>query len=570
MAHAAHKIQDWNAPRLGARAVGWDDAKWWNKSFYGVPADLIKAAENLYVQIYAKTQSNVAANTAVRKVREAIGSARGRGIPLDATDDDIISCADRAAHKCYRYPGQEEKIAKDYGIDPPSPMSRARLIDPTWWRRQLRRAVGRDSEAAARRIGIVQRRKGCYASDRAVSRRDAQNKRNRRILESLDAVSGDEVLGLDAVVDASLANPKLRRTELITRIAGAEEYADAHGDVGIFVTMTCPPRFHAYHESGERCADFNGATPREGQDYLCRIWNRVRAAAQRLDLRYYGLRVAEPHHDGTPHWHMVIFCAPEHVEVLRDIMLRHFVELDFSKWPDTGYEPGTREHGLEIRPIDKTKGRASSYIAKYIAKNIDGEGLAEDESGLPGDQAARRANAWSATWGIRQFQAFGMPEVGVWRELRRIDGAPAGPIGDCWKAAHNGKWADYMSAQERRPVSLAVAWSDKPNRYGEPRGNIVVGVESSIVVGVESKRLRVPTRLKEWTIRKRSLRDLGELSITVRHNQLCVLNTRATSDSVAWRYADHSAAQNKVSIGQRGGKSQMRGPPGEESEAAPA
>ncbi|MBO1916561.1 replication endonuclease [Providencia rettgeri] len=46
---------------------------------------------------------------------------------------------------------------------------------------------------------------------------------------------------------------------------------------------------------------------------------KIRAAYARAGIRVFGFRVVEPHHDGTPHWHMLLFVRPEQVDELRDI-----------------------------------------------------------------------------------------------------------------------------------------------------------------------------------------------------------------------------------------------------------
>lgn len=37
----------------------------------------------------------------------------------------------------------------------------------------------------------------------------------------------------------------------------------------------------------------------ETQRYLCSVWRKVRAKLHREEIRIFGIRLAEPHHDGT-------------------------------------------------------------------------------------------------------------------------------------------------------------------------------------------------------------------------------------------------------------------------------
>ncbi|WP_461552938.1 replication endonuclease [Sulfuriferula sp.] len=57
------------------------------------------------------------------------------------------------------------------------------------------------------------------------------------------------------------------------------------------------------------------------------------------------LDVAEPHHDATPHWHMLLFVAPEQRDRFREI-IRHYALQDS---PDEeGDEPGMSERYIKI------------------------------------------------------------------------------------------------------------------------------------------------------------------------------------------------------------------------------
>ncbi len=341
----------------------------------------------------------------------------------------------------------------------------ARARCPVWWRRQLRQRKGELREREGRARGEVCARKQLYVTDDTLRARIEQNQRNAAMMEATELESEDgEVMRLAVAAGASTSNRSIRRGELMTRIRGCEEWAEGHGMAGLFTTNTAPSRFHPmrHHEYGGGANPNADGTygpmqpngPRDAQAWLRGTWAKARARLAELGVPFFGFRVAEPHHDGCPHWHMLLWTAPEHVDRLRKTLRAQWLK----DHPD---EPGASEH--RFKAVAMERGGAAGYIAKYIAKNIDDEampieGQSDDEAGrdMFGGNAAKRVEAWAAVHRIRQFQAIGQPPVTVWRELRRIEaeraagGTPA--VRNAHEAATRGlsrraDWCAYMQAQ---------------------------------------------------------------------------------------------------------------------------
>ncbi|SUT94668.1 Bacteriophage replication gene A protein (GPA) [[Actinobacillus] rossii] len=97
---------------------------------------------------------------------------------------------------------------------------------------------------------------------------------------------------------AAMGNPALRRLEMMTRLNGLEQWAEETQHHALFLTLTAPSTFHATLSHGEQNPKWNGASPRATHQYLNRVWAQFRALLAKRDIGFYGMRVAEPHHDG--------------------------------------------------------------------------------------------------------------------------------------------------------------------------------------------------------------------------------------------------------------------------------
>lgn len=432
-------------------------------------------------------------------------------VPLNLDDNGLQQLSKKTAREMsqlrWLYENNDDAVialwnrAAKMGVKPPSPDdpnmtitgALRRLCADEWWLKQFRRLQARTLEAEAIDLGMVHKRAGAYVSDDTCTRYREQTKRNRRILQNIVAINehGQE-FSLEDLAALGVSNPKNRRNELMARIYGFECIANELGHIAVFITLTCPSRMHPrLSKTCDQNPKFDGTLPSQAQQHLCKTWSRIRAQLKRDEIEIYGFRVAEPHHDGTPHWHLLAFLPAHQLESLQATFMHYALQED----PD---EAGADKHRVKWEHIDKAKGSAIGYIAKYISKNIDGYALDGDTSGLDSESAAERILAWASTWGIRQFQQFGGAPVSIWRELRKAGGdIPEGKLKEAFEAADAGKWAAFLQVmggttpkRNELPIQLAKIESDEKGRYGDPIGNKTIGVQSGDII--------LKTRIHVW------------------------------------------------------------------------
>ncbi|MFM5554748.1 replication endonuclease [Aeromonas veronii] len=417
-----------------------------------------------------------------------------------------------------------------------------RLLDEGWWRRRINRAWDVYCELIAIFTGQVRKGVSPYASHHARREHLARKTAQYHWAESRKVVNeelGQECDLLEAMM-ASVSNPMVRRCELMVRMRGFEELAKEQGHVGLFVTLTAPSQYHAWKQNQKTGKTFqndkyNGSTPTQTQKMLCSQWAQFRAAIARRGLRTYGFRIAEPHHDATPHWHALFFVEPAQQQEFLTLLTFYFTQRDRHElgMPNTETLDYLNHNRIRnkaakalalinindratikaIKPrvaweiIDESKGSATGYIAKYVAKNIDGHRVGWDEEAEEAvETSTTGVAAWASRHRIRQFQQVGGPSVTVWRELRRLRDQVVewDEILETARAAVNGsRWGDFIKAmggimlpRAEHLIQLSKRLESEATRYGEDRLRLM---------GVMSQQLNklAQTRFEGWEIVKK-------------------------------------------------------------------
>jgi hypothetical protein len=423
------------------------------------------------------------------------------------------------------------------------PGSLARMLCADWWYRKLWQMRCEWREEQLRALCLVNKKASPYVSYEAVIHKREQRRKSLEFFRSHELTNEQgDTLDLEDVVNASASNPAHRRNEMMACVKGLELIAEMRGDCAVFYTITCPSRFHATLNNGRPNPKWTSATVRQSSDYLVDTFAAFRKAMHKAGLRWYGVRVAEPHHDGTVHWHLLCFMRKKHRKAITELLRKFAIREDRE---ELGNNTGPRFKSELINP---RKGTPTSYIAKYISKNIDGRGLANEvskETGKSLRDNAENVNAWASLHRVQQFRFFGIPGRQAYRELRLLAGqakrdlpplkpVPGKPeltpeilvalanarpvIGNprldaVLAAADAGCFATYIMAQggvlvprKHHLVRTAYELNDEPSTYGD-HGIRIYGVWSPIQEG------RICTHAVKWKmVRKAVDVDLQEAS----------------------------------------------------------
>lgn len=201
-----------------------------------------------------------------------------------------------------------------------------------------------------------------------------------------DKISNTKI-PLKTLVISANHNPNRYYSEIQNRINTLVREAEDKNLIPIFITLTLPSEYHKMKTCKKTKKlipnpKYNYTTPREAVKKLTRMFSKLRHDRSLKELSkeeriYY--RVNEPHKDGTPHTHMLLYVPENRV----NRVVTAFKRL---------YSTKANDIQTDIR-------NASAYIMKYINKTLPlskKEGLTKKDKYL---------NAWYSKHRIIRFNS---------------------------------------------------------------------------------------------------------------------------------------------------------------------
>lgn len=198
---------------------------------------------------------------------------------------------------------------------------------------------------------------GLTADDLKVAKAKIKAQSNFLDFSYIKNNSTGQKFSLKDCIVSSNHNPHRYYGEIQNRINTLEQEATNAKLTPVFLTLTLPSEFHKMKTTGNgkliKNHMYNGTEPKEAVKILTKMWARLRHDRSLKELTksqrmYY--RVNEPHKDGTPHTHILLFIPSDRI---------NRVEKAFNHL----FNPKANKFEKNIRS-------ATSYIMKYINKTL--------------------------------------------------------------------------------------------------------------------------------------------------------------------------------------------------------
>lgn len=484
-------IDEYDAIRLegGGRAIAWEwitskaDSKFVGEHLASIPFSLHKSV--LWRHNQNKAKGYEFANEWLRETVESIQKPKLiEKLNIDARDDDIREHSKYLArfYKSFiKYPEKAIAIAEKtlgtaiYGDSIASKVNR--ICDEKFWRKRVRALLRVHREACHLRIA-PEKLKHCSVDARHEYKSMLDNHAKWAAKYEFINQAGER---FPAPSPADTA--KNRYAQLVTQTQGVANIAVEKCMKPKIITITLDSRYHAAMDVGAdkknknriRNPKYENISPKQGHTWLNKQWTKFRSALKTdvKEIDTHWVVGIHAHKDMTPHWHIVMWAAPENWEAIEALIQLYF---------RTNNTPSQ----IQIEE-PKSEGGAVGYcmkILQYITRQVGkADGEDNDDS-----QEAFDTSSWASSYGIRRYRTSDCATT-LWKLSRKTDVEAPAEMKEC---AATGDYAGFLKAVKKHDAK--IVYIKKMNQYGDtylsPKG-------MSYQSGHETKSA---TSLAVWTI----------------------------------------------------------------------
>jgi len=446
-----------------------------------VSAQCLPIVDTLFFHYSARINRNASSQYSSRHwancwIRETIDQIKTRSnIKLAfLCKSDCAELAKLAAKHCFDQAGEgvpfNEKAPLPYGIDYDSVTGKTnetknqRVSQEKWWRRRIERLCNQTTELINYDLEIVKAEKNEYCSTWNTKRRISNKQAEALYLENTFIGTKD---GKTSLKLADIAKkPEHKIAELYTAAKGLEKIQKTKGYSWIFVTVSCPPEFHPNPAKGKRSWD-RELTPKDSSQHLQGGWARTRAQTAKNGIEMFGIWSKEPHKDGCPHMHALIYAHSDDLEQIEKNLRNQFGQSD------------------QAVKVVKPDGRATptTYILKYLMKAVGCEQAPNKKGQIENHDSVEAA---SALWGYRKYGFFGVKSsLGLWRELRRTADLEESEIPENIKRTRQNAIAgDFERFVLGLYDGVELLKEEFENQYGETQKKVIGIIDANTGEGI--------------------------------------------------------------------------------------
>lgn len=380
------------------------------------------------------------------------------------------------------------------GLDKPSGSKSkaiAKMLKVGWWKAALKKQDRLLCEHERRCAGVVSRNKSAYASIHARALQVAYELSLEEYLKSKTIIneSTGEIVSLWDIAQHTNFNSVVKLAETAKRLDGIQGQADREGMIARFITITCPSKYHRFSKDRFNPKFDKSLTSKDAKKHLSKVVKDAHKRLSNAGIPVIGMRVLEPHHDGTPHLHAVIWAMPETIEEVVNAYKVEALAVD-------GGERGAAENRFDCK--DMYEGGAVGYLMKYLTKNLGQESnMTDDQTGKQYSESNCGVSAWVRINSVVQFAFWGDCGIGVFRQLYKVDDDVNHPVIKAMvNAARDNDYGAYIELQG----GLATKLADRRVKAVRELVRISAdGEEIKKTVALEVDGIRVPLNVDTWS-----------------------------------------------------------------------